>query len=221
MSLVSWTEFRGFAYGSKVEDEYRTHRTAGRLVWSRGHSIENYYFDFDTLLEPLRMYSATDRYEEALGLYKSIFESALRLAATVSLVGRMLGCLTLIRRSIDWKTLEIAGKSIAINIDVWSRVLMRGIKCTEERAEEIISTYESVSAQVLDTEETVVRWVCHGHIELAILWAAYARCIYEVTDHDEGITTRVMSAEEDGKFASMLVSNLGSGGHWVAAPIHQ
>ena len=46
-------EFREFKFAKSIRDEVRAQRCVGRLIWSRGHSIENYMFDFDVIKEPL------------------------------------------------------------------------------------------------------------------------------------------------------------------------
>jgi hypothetical protein len=46
-------EFREFEWDNDIRDNLGQHKVDGRLVWSRGHSIENYFFDFIILREAL------------------------------------------------------------------------------------------------------------------------------------------------------------------------
>jgi len=42
-------EFREFEWSNDLKDHIKTHKINKRLIWSRGHSIENYFFEISTL----------------------------------------------------------------------------------------------------------------------------------------------------------------------------
>lgn len=50
-------EFREFEQGDTLRDLLDGHQTVGRVVWSRGHSIENYNLDGYILRQSLRNHS--------------------------------------------------------------------------------------------------------------------------------------------------------------------
>ena len=57
-------EFREFTFSEIVGDGLRSHRCKDRLVWSRGHSIENYLFDFRVIRESLCDFSPNQQIAE-------------------------------------------------------------------------------------------------------------------------------------------------------------
>ena len=83
-------EYREFcANPGELEDTIRGHHIEGRLIWSRGHSFENYFFDTDVLHTPLRDSCTADNTEVALVLLKRVLPSLLRIACAPRYVARV------------------------------------------------------------------------------------------------------------------------------------
>ena len=80
-------DFRGFRLGDSIRDKLRTHRCQGRLVWSRGHSIENYVFDFEVMKQPLLDFATNDEVAMiALGMLQEQFSEVIRIACALGIV---------------------------------------------------------------------------------------------------------------------------------------
>src|SRR5437660_10174463 len=75
-------EFRGFDLDNEIKDVIGKHNVTDRLIWSRGHSLENYYFDFSSLRRPLRHFSMTPHFDDALDLFEQNFEHIITLACS-------------------------------------------------------------------------------------------------------------------------------------------
>lgn len=176
-------EFREFRCDPQLVDCIEGHRISDRLVWSRGHSIENYYFDFDTLRRPLRQCSSTDRFREALDLFEAVFEETIRLACAASLAGHEIGMLSLVRGSVRREFLLLdrdAELMLSVDRDVWRFCLTQHQGCTAEIADQLLGKFEFWNQRTRETDFDAVRWMCHGHIGLAFIWAAYSRCVLDV-----------------------------------------
>jgi len=173
-------DFRGFAMRPHLEDRLQRHRISNRLVWSRGHSIENYLFDVDILQKPLRMFSPTDTYTDALELFVALFHNTVRLACAVSLTGNELQKLGLVKSSISRRVLRINDDcTLILDSSIWKDELVRRHHLCPERAQELTDTFLLWQHKVEQCDFDTVRWMCHGHIGLAFIWSAYSRCIAE------------------------------------------
>jgi hypothetical protein len=72
---------RDFRRASSVEDTLRQHKVMGRLIWTRGHSIENYFFQVAVLREVMWSCSHHEATDEFLEAYTAGFKSALLLTS--------------------------------------------------------------------------------------------------------------------------------------------
>jgi hypothetical protein len=214
-------EFRGFEWGDRFADHINGHYVLDRLVWSRGHSVENYYFDLASLQGPLRAFSRSHRFGEALALFQVICESVIRFACAASLAGLELNMITVLRRSLHWRLVDLGPSGASIRTEEWKESLRRNQKLTEEMARLVIERYESWVRRVEAADFGIIRWLCHGHVGLSCIWAAYARCVYETCEHTEDQdrgreAQHVLAADEDVRFNVCLQA--WAGGASTSAP---
>jgi hypothetical protein len=200
-------EFREFELNDSIVDLQQGHKVIGRLVWSRGHSIENYYFDYSILKIPLRDFSVSDCFDEALDLFSNYLTSSLKNACAASLAGRECqNRLDLVKSSLDWKTILLKNeKEILIDTDQWGNILSTRNNAEKCFVKKIIDSFLHYYDIVNNSDINIVRWLCHGHIGLAFIWGTYGRCIYEVckrkgVNNPETHVSRVLRAEESVRF---------------------
>ena len=173
-------EFRGFDLGGEVKDVLDKHNVINWLVWARGHSIENYYFDFSILRRALRHHSVTLYFDEALDLFKRNLKRIITLACAVGLAGNECGMLQPVKSSIDWTALEFDASDLIVNSTRWSTILLNKKKMRLEDVNSLVETFQRWLTKITATDFNIVRWLCHGHIGITVIWAAYARCVFEV-----------------------------------------
>lgn len=205
-------DFREFDRHPCLQDRVGGHLVSGRLVWSRGHSVENYYFDFDTLRNPLRAFSVTDRFCQALGLFEVIFEQTIRLACSASLAGDELQILKIVKKSATREIFQLhSGKEeiLTLNLDVWRKNLKKHHRLSPDMADELIERFQGWNNPVEASDFCIVRWMCHGHIGLAFIWAVYSLCVLEVCQREgydrlvaESEAQRVLKSEESVRFSA-------------------
>ncbi len=199
-------EFRDFDLESDIKDLVGKHNMIDRLVWSRGHSIENYFFDFAVLARPLRHHSVTLYYKDALGLFKQNMEQVLREACAIGLAAWKCSSLECVRGSIaDWEILEMSASGLSIDTEKWMQNLIAKQKMRHEDAQNLKEAFQKWSLKVSVIDFNVVRWLCDGHIGLTFIWTAFARCVFEISkksgQRDPGKEARrVLRSDETVRF---------------------
>lgn len=194
-------EFRGFEVVNGIADKINGHNVVGRLIWSRGHSIQNYSFDPATLQEPLETLTPSVEFKEALRTFLSVFRSVILTACATTLAALECGRLNLAKGSISWKLIEIHETAIALRLDDWRAIFIDRQHTDPSQADALIRRYQFWLERVRSADFQVIRWLCHGHIGFAFIWATYTRCVYEVLGHLEQVdrereACRVLAGDE-------------------------
>lgn len=198
-------EFREFELGDKIIDLISCHNIIDRLIWSRGHSIENYYFDFKILYRPLRHYSTTSFYEDALILFEQVFEQAIKVACAIGLAAYEHGLLKPAKSSINWEILVLKSYKLTINLQEWEKILVQKQKIQKVEANFLIGSFQTWLEKVSETDFKSIKWLCHGHIGITFIWATYARCLFEVcrkagVSEPQREVRKVLGADETVRF---------------------
>lgn len=164
---------------TELQDLIGSHEVIKRLVLSRGHSIENYIFDFSILYEVLEYLSTTAYANQAIELFKESFQSALRVACSVGLAAAKAQVLSKSSSTIDYNLLEITSTGeVIFKVNDWVQKLIdRGISA--DQAQDVGLHYTTYGDQVSRTSISLVRWICHGHIGYDLLRALYERCVFD------------------------------------------
>ncbi len=180
-------EFNEFAYSSSFEDNLKGHKVEGRLVWSRGHSIENYFFEYSILREHFRGL-ALDYFSEALEVFSSQFlESILKIACAVTLASKEIGKIQKIEDRIIQDFFQIINNEFLIKLEFFKENLIKSKNdFTLEEAEEFYREYINFQDKItLFKDPQIIRWLCHGHIGIKLICLSYDLCIDELAKHFE------------------------------------
>ena len=187
-------------------------------MWSRGHSLENYYLDLTALREPLRTFSVSDHFDEALGLFDQCFAAALCMACALSLVARDTDRMGVVKGSIRWSVIDLQDGKVTMDAAQWQRV-MRQMRLDQPTIDVILKGFRFWTRRFVLAHSSVARWICHGHLGLACLWAVYARCVYEVNGRDAHETARILRVEESVRFNACLESWIREGIDELSGPL--
>ena len=175
-------EFRGFTFGEVVNDGLRSHNCRDRLVWSRGHSIENYLFDFGLIRESLCDFCPDQQIaEEALEVLRDNFPEVLNIACALGLAARELDHLKTVRGTVHWKTLQLSESECRWDTDKWRASLVQHSHLSCEASGQLVSQFERWHESSRCSRPDDVRWACDGHIGFKLIWVAYARAVYEIS----------------------------------------
>lgn len=175
-------EFRGFEISNNLIDQIREHYYNNKkIVWSRGHSIENYFFNAELLRKPFRDINS-ELYQAAYSIFRNNIHSYLKTACLISLVGRNYqNKLNRFETSITWQAINSNG---TLHIEEWKSNLSSRAGFTSDEVDQIFKTLTIFTSWIEDANIEVIRWLCHGHIGFRFLWCAFASCIYATTDGD-------------------------------------
>lgn len=172
-------EYRDFEFNTIVKDLLNGHYVNDKLVWSRGHSIESYFSDFSILQEPLKALCVSHNVLEALESFRKVLESTLQVISALSLTAslehdsweRIIG-------GIHWKLLISSSDRVEINLEKWQEILEnRGY--SKQKIKSIIESFQKWLRVVSASDQSILQWLCHGHIGLHVFRQIFARCLYE------------------------------------------
>ena len=174
-------EFREFIFSDTIADTLRSHYCAGRLVWSRGHSIENYMFDYEVLREPLCDFSPNQRVADiALVILKANLPEILNIACALGLAAREQCHLSTVRRTIHWSNLELTESRLRWDIVRWTSGLVQHSHLDARTSKTLACEFERWLEIARSSDPDSVRWACDGHIGMDLIWSTYARIIYDI-----------------------------------------
>ena len=187
-------EYRGFQFDHGIQDTLGSHRVQERVLWTRGHSIENYFFDFQLFSEAVLHYSkATERYAALTHLHSS-FSSVIRTACALALAARDHGKLAMVRRTVRWKDVLLVARA-CIDKDEWLKHIHKSHPKIDGAA--IFATFEARLGELELCDDDTVRWLCDGHLGLGFVLAAFQRAVYEVSGKDSAAADNALAIKRD------------------------
>jgi len=178
-------EFRKFEVEETIQDSLPSHGVYSRLVWSRGHSVENYFFDSEILTELFKDHTPVYWCDKVTSMFDKVLESTLKLACALSLTGREVNRFDFIRSSIDWRVVELDSLEANLRLSEWSNVLSDKSNFSSTEIASLSAQYSFWREKLENTNMKTLRWLCHGHIGMTVIWAVYICCIYAAFPEDE------------------------------------
>lgn len=195
-------EFREFEYSNHLKDKLNNHKINDRLIWSRGHSIENYIFEISTLRETFNGYVISSFYQEAFEIFESKFTDILRISCALSLAAKSQDLLSVIDKSLDWQCIDITSQSISINIEKWKNILKKRMKLDQLRIDNIQNDFQQYLTLMNTNTSEILRWLSHGHIGFSLMFTIYGKCLYIIA-LDDGKKNADKEAEKINKNKDM------------------
>lgn len=172
-------EFRAFNIDEYIQDQLTTHRTIGRLIWSRGHSVENYLFEFSILRDELRNLGISPSYsiQNSLKIFEPNFNKIINIACSISLAAKDNDLINLVESSLNSSAFEFTGDDIQFSLDKWSNILSSKKRLDDSRRQSLLESLNSYLVTTQECDIQTLRWLCHGHIGLSLIWSAFEACI--------------------------------------------
>ena len=172
-------EFRAFNIDEHIQDHLPTHNTIGRLNWSRGHSIENYLFEFSILRDELRNLGISPNYsvQNSLKIFEPNFNRIINIACSISLAAKDNDLIKLVESSLDSSAFDFTGDDIQFSLDKWSTILSSKKRLDDSRRQSLLESLNSYLVTTQGCDIQTLRWLCHGHIGLSLIWSAFEACI--------------------------------------------
>lgn len=183
-------EIRGFSINQKINDTINGHFVDGRLSWTKGHSIENYFIEEDFLDEGLRFLTPSPYKERALTLFKKSLNKAIQTIACLTLAAKELNNASYPCGIIKWEHILLDGNG---NLDIDFSSIQNPV------IGEFITAYNKYKPCILSSSTDDCLLLCRGHTAIIFIKRIYAACLYhEAKIHDEE------SAKSDARFFENL-----------------
>ncbi|GAA5527641.1 DUF4435 domain-containing protein [Herpetosiphon gulosus] len=172
-------EFRNFTIDSKITDEINKHYRDGIIIWSRGHSIENYLFNIRILKSVFQDITDTRYRYDASIKFNKIFASILVNVCILSFVCCESDNIDRTSNQITFNCFNISDDKISFNMEIFVENL-RNNGFSIENIQKIKDSFDKYQNIVHNTDPSVLRWICHGHVGINLLWVIFAQCVYNV-----------------------------------------
>lgn len=176
-------EFRGFEIDERLADSIGSHKVDNRLIWSRGHSIENYFFEKLSMKRWIRSLIEQEWFEDIISSINAFFESALIHACAISLavrevsfVERIEGLTEKVDSSIDYRLIFIDSSTLSLNYEEWAQRLLDWQKLPPEVVEAVIAQTKNWIERLNGGDPETYRWLCRGHTGMKFLSAWLESC---------------------------------------------
>ena len=193
-------EFDSFSIGNQEIREENVRRRYGKLIWSHGHSVENYFFEYQMMEDQLRRYyNYSDPYGyavDALSSMEEYFPSIIRIGSAVSWAAKEKGFIRATTQALggpledsilaprDWRIVKYEDGSVRVDYDVLrTHIKLAGIQDPQLRkvdaeiedfTDAIRNCYLPVMSQ---SDISSVQRLCHGHVGMAFIRYTYAMFI--------------------------------------------
>ena len=187
----------------EIADKIKCHNQISRLVWSRGHSIENYFFDYQIIHESLLGLSSVECFDRAIRNFATCFEKTIQIACAFGLTGREMRKTKIIRSSIHSDLFNIQNSEIVLEVEKWENSLKER-NFTEEEVLETLNSFNYWLRKLADVNFETVRWLCDGHSGIDIIWAVYHRCVFNCTsENSKNEADKIYKVPEDTRFQTL------------------
>ena len=117
-------EFRKFILNKNLSDQFTKHFVGQNIVWSRGHSIENYLFEFETMKDPFASLSTTSFYRKAQDCFEENFECIVQIACAASLSAKEIKNFGILKGHISWDLFKFEENLISLDYDLLRKKLI-------------------------------------------------------------------------------------------------
>jgi len=191
-------EFRGFERDNVIQDIFPEHKVNKGLVWSRGHSVENYFFDVAVLRESFKDLIPISWFDKVIDIFDRIIVEALKLACALSLTGNEIQQFKVIKRTIHWKFIEVSSLHVKLSQDKWRDELINRGQQDFATSVSILEKYISWREKLENVDLKTLQWLCHGHIGMTVLWAVYTQCLRIAFPTDETQELKTLIGKMEG-----------------------
>jgi hypothetical protein len=178
-------EFRKFQISKRISDEINGHNIDGNILWSRGHSIENYCFSFDILRSPFRGQTSIKNFSLAIDLFCENFLNILNIACVFSLIAKNLNIISGVN-NIIFDALTFENDEIGLNFEkLFSLINERCSNVTKNKFDAISNAAKDL---VIKTCSETVRWYIHGHIGFKTIISSFQYLLVEIVRNEKNET---------------------------------
>jgi|JI10StandDraft_1071094.scaffolds.fasta_scaffold135199_3 hypothetical protein len=169
-------EYNDFDINDPNIDLNPTHAGNDNLYFTRGHSMENYFFDVNVILDYIEFMHSSKLQSDYKSLIVKHWKELIIYAASISfsiyknnLIGRS-------ENVFEYGIWDIGANNLILNETFFKSCLQkRGIAATTTQ-DILTDTYNIYN--ILSLKDKECRWLAHGHIGMNIIFCGLARILY-------------------------------------------
>ncbi|MFE4112474.1 hypothetical protein [Kosakonia sp. YIM B13611] len=173
-------EFRGFSLNETIIDEIGCHYENESLFWTLGHSMENYFFSINVLIDAYKYLCGSEFKYGAVELFSGVIECAFSIISAFTLAGR-----------------DIEKESYCLSLVKWTDFIIKNNKLVLKNRDELswddneltislIGAFNRYLPLMEATAAEINARLCRGHSGMILLQRIFSACLYIVgKDIDE------------------------------------
>ncbi|MBN3255186.1 DUF4435 domain-containing protein [Pectobacterium brasiliense] len=175
VSFLCDREFRAFSINESINDELNGHYMQDRLHWTYGHSMENYFFNKEILVDAYKYLFAGEEKNTVFELFESALESAFILLAAVTLASKEMNRLTFPLSVLNWKDFIVNEEGVSLKL---LDALTWEVNDDNKRFYESFIQYLSITKS---STPVICARISRGHTAMVILQRIFSSCIYHAS----------------------------------------
>ncbi|MDG0806492.1 DUF4435 domain-containing protein [Pectobacterium brasiliense] len=165
-------EFREFSWADKIEDTLNAHYCNDSLYWTLGHSLENYFFDSDVIIDAFKYLSPSEYKFRAVEIFRGLIPSSFDLFAAISLSAKKIDKAGLPSALISWRDLTIDGNKVVLERrDAYEKI-------DDVCVNEFFNGISEFIPKVVLSNDVFRPRVIRGHTGVLLLQRLFSACLY-------------------------------------------
>jgi len=193
-------EFREFVVdvNDQVYDRLPQHYNEKSMFWTLGHSLENYFFSIDVLIDAFRYLCFSEYKSNAIEKFKLSLDASFQIIASVTMAAKDMDKSTYPLSVIKWKDFYFNADQLYIKNYAES-------SCERNHLNECLFNLISNYSNAMRKTDSVTNCrISRGHTGVILLQRIFSACLYEV-GKDENERVAKESANE---FSTLSEKNI-------------
>ena len=105
----------------------------------------------------------------------------LNVACALGLAAHERNLLKVVRKTVHWRPLDTSPSTLLWNTNTWKGELVKHSLLNPQTMDDLIDGFQYWHSVTRSSDSSVVKWACDGHIGLKLIWAAYAKIVYDIS----------------------------------------
>lgn len=193
-------EFRNFSIDDVVKDDLDEHYVNEKLHWTFGHSMENYFFHKDILIDAYKYLFSGENKNDAFKIFEEIIDYSFKLTAAITLASKKMDRLTFPISIITWKDFLIRDGEVYLKeFDD-----LEWTDCDDNHKFYIyLKEYFAITST---SSHIICSRISRGHTAMIMLQRIFAACIFYASS-SENIRLAVEGANKFSNISEETIAN--------------
>ncbi|MDY1000134.1 DUF4435 domain-containing protein [Pantoea agglomerans] len=191
-------EFREFVIDDKLHDNLPDHFNDKTMFWTLGHSLENYFFSIDVIIDSFKYLCFSEYKKQAAMKFREVLEASFKLIASITLAAKEMDKSTYPLSVIKWGDFTFEDDSFSLKDYAqlsWER---------NELNQDLFSLINKYLNVTRSADIIISSRISRGHTGVIVLQRIFSACLYEVGRVDNEVAAR----EAANEFSSLAEKNI-------------